>query len=269
MADVISTVPPTQASSPTGRPALTDEPVALMPDDDPQDAGPDAAPPAGDDLAALGLRPVELADGPVFARYFATLSQPLSDYTFAQIYTWRNSLHLAWREVDNHLCVFANGCGDLTLLVPPIGDTGTDAALRDAAGLMDAYNAAAGVPDRTRVEYASAELLARLDPAGLSAIAPMGTDYVYDTARMIDLAGGDLASKRQGRRTASVRTYRHRVETYDPARHLDGCLALLRHRWHEHQDATHAAEPIHQRRQAGEGVDRHRAGAPLGRPSWA
>ena len=221
----------------------TEETVALMSDATlAGPPGPTDPAPAGDDaLAALGLRPVELADGPLFRRYFATLASPLSDYTFSQIYTWRNSLHLAWREVDGHLCVFANGCGDLTLLVPPIGDTHTDGALRQAAQLMDAYNAAAGVPDRTRVEYASEELLARLDATALAAVAPMGTDYVYDTARMVDLAGGDLSSKRQAR-NRFVRLYPHRVEPYDPARHLDGCLALLAE-WRTHQDAQHAAEP--------------------------
>jgi ribosomal protein S18 acetylase RimI-like enzyme len=213
-----------------------------MPDDRTSDAdGPDGEDPPDDALAALGLRPVELADAPVFRRYFATLADPLSDYTFAQIYTWRNSLHLAWREIDGHLCVFANGCGDLTLLVPPIGDTGSDPALRQATELMDAYNSAAGVPDRTRVEYASDELLARLDRSALAGVAPMGTDYVYDTARMIDLAGGDLASKRQAR-NRFARLYRYRVEPYDPALHLDGCLALLG-QWRQHQDAQHAAEP--------------------------
>jgi ribosomal protein S18 acetylase RimI-like enzyme len=225
------------------RPALTEETVAPMPDATlAGPAGPLDPPPAGDDaLAALGLRPVELADAPLFRRYFATLAAPLSDYTFSQIYTWRNSLHLAWREIAGHLCVFANGCGDLTLLVPPIGDTGSDGALRDATELMDTYNAAAGVPDRTRVEYASDELLARLDPAGLAAVAPMGVDYVYDTARMIDLAGGDLASKRQAR-NRFVRLYPHRVEVYDPAKHLDACLGLLAD-WRSHQDAHHTAEP--------------------------
>ncbi len=239
MTDVICTVSPhpSAVEAPrVPRPRLAEEPVAPMPDD----ANPAA--PAGDDaLAALGLRPVELADGPLFRRYFATLSNPLSDYTFGQIYTWRNSLHLAWREVDGHLCVFANGCGDLTLLVPPIGDTGSDRALRQASDLMDAYNAAAGVPERTRVEYASDELLARFDRTGLHAVHPMGTDYVYDSARMIDLAGGDLAAKRQAR-NRFARLYRHRVEAYDPAQHLDGCLALLAE-WRSHQDATHAAEP--------------------------
>ena len=61
---------------------------------------------------------------------------------------------------------------------------------------MDAYNAAHGVPDRSRVEYASDELLAHFDRSKL-AVRPMGADYVYSLDRMIDLAGGDLASKRR------------------------------------------------------------------------
>ncbi len=211
--------------------------------DDPNTAD---EPPLDRTLAAYGLRPVRLADRPTFDGYFAGLSDPLSDYTFSQIFTWRNSLHIAWTVLAGHLCVFANGSGDLTLLVPPIGtgggtDTGgADVALRQAFDLMDAYNVAAGVPERTRVEYASDELVARLDRGRID-VVPMGTDYVYDTARMIDLAGGDLASKRQAKNRFQ-RLYAHRVEAYDPGRHLDGCLALLSN-WHAHQDAQHGREP--------------------------
>ena len=75
------------------------------------------------------LRPVELTDQATINPFFASLAEPLSDYTFSQLYTWRNSLRILWTVLENHLCVFANGCGDLTLLMPPIGDTGTDKAL--------------------------------------------------------------------------------------------------------------------------------------------
>jgi len=105
---------------------------------------------------------------------------------------------------------------------------------------MDDYNAKQGVPERTRVEYASEELLGRLDRASLD-VSPMGTDYVYDVRRMIDLAGGDLSSKRQAK-NRFMRLYPHRVETYDPAKHLQGCLALL-DGWRVHQDAQHLEEP--------------------------
>jgi len=165
------------------------------------------------------LRPVELADQDSFRPYFASLLEPLSDYTFSQIYTWRNSLHIVWKIINDHLCVFANGTGDLTLLIPPIGETGSNQALKQAFELMDDYNARQGVPERTRVEYASEELLARLDRSTLH-LSPMGTDYVYDVRRMIDLAGGDLASKRQAK-NRFMRLYPYRVETYDASKHLE------------------------------------------------
>src|SRR4051794_7762504 len=193
-----------------------------------------------DPFSAYGLRPVQFEDRDTFQSFFRTLRQPLSDYTFSQIYTWRNSLHIVWKVLANHLCVFANGSGDLTLLVPPIGDTNGDVALRQSFELMDDYNARRGVPERTRVEYASEELLARFDRAKLH-VAPMGADYVYDTQRMIDLAGGDLASKRQAK-NRFARLYEHRVETYVATTHLDGCLSLLQ-RWRTHQDAQHLEEP--------------------------
>ena len=193
-----------------------------------------------DPFSVWGLRPVELADRAHLDRYFASLAQPLSDYTFSQLFTWRNSLRILWKEMHGHLCVFANGTGDLTLLMPPIGDTGSDRALEAAFELMNDYNAAAGVPHRSRVEYVSEELLARFAREGLEA-QPMGADYVYDVDRMIDLAGGDLASKRQAK-NRFLRNYEHRVEPYDPAAHAADCRRLLG-LWKFHQDGHHAAQP--------------------------
>ena len=189
--------------------------------------------------AQYGLRPVTLADQPLLNAYFKSLAEPLSDYTFSQLYSWRNSLRILWREVEGHLCVFANGTGDLTLLLPPIGQTGSDRALVACWEIMDDYNVIHHVPDRGRIEYASEELLRRFDKSKLN-VQPMGTDYLYDVARMIDLAGGDLASKRQSK-NRFLRNYQSRVETYDKSRHFDGCCALL-DTWKSHQDAQHSME---------------------------
>ena len=192
-----------------------------------------------DPFSGLGLRPVELADRAVLTSFFDSLHQPLSDYTFSQLYTWRNSLKILWRTIRGHLCVFANGTGDLTLLMPPIGDTGSDAALTEAFELMDTYNGRRGVLDRSRVEYVSDELLSRLNQTALFTHS-MGADYVYDAGRMIDLAGGDLASKRQAK-NRFMRNYRYRVEPYAASEHRDGCMALL-DQWKIHQDAQHLEE---------------------------
>lgn len=189
-----------------------------------------------DPLVGLGLKPVTLADQPTFDAYFASLSEPLSDYTFSQIFTWRNSLRLGWKEIRGHMCVFANGTGDLTLLMPPIGDGDSHRALAEAFEIIDAYNAPHNAIERGRVEYAGEELLARLDRSRLR-VAPMGGDYVYDVSRMIDLPGSDLASKRQ-LKNRFLRLYEHRVEAYDAAKHQDECLQLLR-LWKKLQDANH------------------------------
>ncbi len=192
-----------------------------------------------DPFPGSGLRAVELSDQATLDAYFKSLSEPLSDYTFSQLYTWRDSLRTRWKLIEGHLCVFANGTGDLTLLMPPIGDGDSDRALRLAYELIDDYNASHGVPDRSRVEYASDELLKRFDRSKLS-LQPLGTDYIYDTDRMIDLAGGDLASKRQAR-NRFMRNYAYRIEAYDKSRHFDECCALLG-LWKNHQDTQHVQD---------------------------
>jgi len=192
-----------------------------------------------DPLSEFGLRPVTLADRPAMDRFFRSLQSPLSDYTFSQLFTWRNSLRIAWNVIENHLCVFANGSGDLTLLLPPIGDTGSDRALARAAEIMDQYNAVHACREKSRVEYVSEELLARFDHGKLT-VTPQGTDYLYDTARMIDLAGGDLASKRQAK-NRFMRNYCNRSESYQIDRHVVPCRELL-NSWKERQDTTHAAD---------------------------
>ena len=190
-----------------------------------------------DPFAGYGLRPVLLTDRAALEPYFTSLAEPLSDYTFSQLYTWSRSLKIAWRVMAGHLCVFANGTGDLTLLMPPLGDTGGDRALAAAFEVMDDYNRSHGVPDESRVEYVSEECLGRFDRGKLR-VEPLAADYVYDVERMIDLAGSDLSSKRQAK-NRFLRLYEHRVEAYDPARHIDDCRGLLG-TWKAQQDARHA-----------------------------
>jgi ribosomal protein S18 acetylase RimI-like enzyme len=192
-----------------------------------------------DPFAGYGLRPVLLTDRAVLEAYFTSLAEPLSDYTFSQLYTWSRSLKIAWRVLEGHLCVFANGTGDLTLLLPPLGDTGGDRALRAAFEVMDDYNGRQGVPDESRVEYVSDECLARFDRAGMR-VEPLAADYVYDVRQMIDLPGGDLASKRQAK-NRFLRLYEHRVEAYDAGRHIEECRLLLSS-WTAQQEARHAEE---------------------------
>ncbi|MCX5661606.1 MAG: phosphatidylglycerol lysyltransferase domain-containing protein, partial [Planctomycetota bacterium] len=195
----------------------------------------------------FGLAQITLADRPHFDRAFAALKQPITDYSFASTFVWSSSLKLYWARIDQHLCLFANGTGDLTMLMPPIPEPGArEGSLRDALGncfeVMDAYNARHADRTHSRIEYVSDEMLEMISGVrGFTLSAtPMSGDYVYDMARMIDLAGGGLKSKRHAR-SKFMRLYPdHRTEPLDES-HVPACLALL-DLWHQNGDASHDGE---------------------------
>jgi len=184
-----------------------------------------------DPFGSLGLAEIQLSDKSLFDSFFATCRTRLSDYSFANTYIWRDPIHLRWRLLDDCLCVFANGDGGLTLLFPPLGSGDVVASCRQALAICDDYNARAGMHNNTRIEYVSTEMLNRM--GGDLDAQPMSGDYLYETARLIDLAGGDLASKRQAK-NRFARRYAARTEDLQP-RHFGPCMELLQ-RWQQQSD---------------------------------
>jgi hypothetical protein len=210
----------------------------------------------------IGLAPILLTDKEPFESVFRGLAQPISDYSFANTFIWSTCLKLYKLQTDRHVCVLANGTGDLTLLIPPMPEPGaTDADLRDCLktcfDVMDEYNQRlnAGV-ERSRIEYVSDELLARM--TGLRNlplnITPFSGDYVYDISAMIELGGNKLKSKRHARSKFTRDYPDHRVEDLTE-QHVPACLNLL-HLWQHHGDASHAGEITDQL--VGSDVLRHR-----------
>ncbi len=197
----------------------------------------------------FGLAPITLADQSYFQPAFARLAQPISDYSFTNTFVWGASLKVYWRVVAEHLCVFANGTGDLTMLMPPMALPGArESNLREALeaslAIMDAYNDVHADRQRTRIEYVSDEMLERIHAVTggaltLSATA-MGGDYVYDTQRMIDLAGGALKSKRHARSRFLRLCGDCRTQPLDE-QHVAACEALLE-QWQHHGDTAHEGE---------------------------
>jgi uncharacterized protein len=178
-----------------------------------------------DPFGSYGLRPILIGDKTVFDQYLCCCATRLSDYTFANTFIWRDPIHLRWAILEECLCVFANGDGGLTLLFPPMGPGDALGALRRCVEICDDYNAANRFEGWTRVEYVSREMLQRLEGVFKVDVRPMSGDYVYPTRQMIELAGGDLASKRQAR-NRFARRYQARTEPYGPA-HTLPCMELL------------------------------------------
>ncbi|MFO0947074.1 MAG: phosphatidylglycerol lysyltransferase domain-containing protein [Planctomycetota bacterium] len=171
----------------------------------------------------------------------------MTDYTFASTYMWGGSLALYWSVIDRHLCVFANGTGDLTMLMPPmpfgdVRDGDGRNCLANCFEIMDEYNDRVSDRSHSRIEYISEEFLASVQsssPFGVH-VTSMSGDYIYEMQRMVDLAGGNLKSKRHAR-SKFMREYPdHRTEALG-AEHVDSCMELLE-RWCRHGDACHLGE---------------------------
>ena len=190
-----------------------------------------------DPFGSYGLSKFHLKHKPACDQFFSASRTRLSDYSFANTYIWRDSIHLRWRVLHDCLCVFANGDGGLTLLFPPIGQGDLRAAVGQAMDICEDYNRTVRFQGATRIEYVCQEALEEFSDR--FSRHPMSGDYVYATPRMIDLDGGDLASKRQAR-NRFARRYQARTEPFGP-RHASECLRLLR-LWHQqHEDNSAAA----------------------------
>lgn len=192
------------------------------------------------------LRTIELSDRPLFDSAFSLLAEPISDYTFAGTWTWRDALRLRMAVLHGHLCVFANSTGDLTLLMPPMATPQAvpgqlRLAVEESFDILDRYNRPRTGTDASRIEYVSTEMLERLQHAGLDLReTPIWGDYVYDTQSMIDLAGGALKSKRHARSKFLREHPGHEVRPLTPE-DAPACVHLLE-LWADVGDAEHAGQ---------------------------
>lgn len=181
------------------------------------------------------LNPLQLHDKTRFDQAFASVTERITDYTFANTFMWHDTLGIYWKEIEGFLCVFANSTGDLTMFLPPLGTGNLSACLKQCFEIMDDFNSRHADRSHSRIEYVSDSMLPGLLEAGLVS-SPMGGDYIYDMQLMIDLPGGSLKNKRQ-LRNRFMREHAVRTELLRPE-HVPLCISLL-HTWQVQGDATH------------------------------
>jgi len=180
-----------------------------------------------------GLMQLELKDKELFDQAFSCLNAPVSDYTFANTFIWREALKMTWAYIEGHLCVFTEVEGDLRMALPPIGEGDLERCLKTCYEIMDDYNARVADTSHSVIECVSDELLERYTALGFTPV-PTGGDYVYSTQKMIDLAGGEYKSKRQAR-SKFVREHNARTAPMSQEDVLE-CKRLLRS-WQARGDA--------------------------------
>lgn len=181
------------------------------------------------------LYPFTIETKPIFDRYAAMLSIPLSDYTFANNVIWLSQKSGFYQIIEDCFCLFSLNGNQITMLLPPLGEPARQvAALQACFRIMDGYNLH---PALSEVEfvYRDFQTLLGADVVGVTeASGAAGAwlperslpDYIYRTDDLIELKGNAYKTKR-GEINQFRRAYPdHRLESLAPW-HADGIRALL------------------------------------------
>lgn len=193
------------------------------------------------------LSSITIDDQPLFAAALASLYEPISDASFTASLCWSEPLQLRKAIIEGHLCLFSAADGDLSMMLPPLPLSPTEAwrlpdAVEACFAIMDQANADGPGVNRSRIEYVSEELTGRiLGTTWMDLVQePMHGDYVYPRDDLVELAGGDLKGKRKLR----SKFLRENPDiTTGPIRPEDipECVRLLA-QWREAADIRHEGE---------------------------
>ena len=160
----------------------------------------------------------------------------LSRYAFAPHYVWRSFFDFYWTIIDNQFCLFADQDGDYFMPILPMGASLNQKAIRQAYGFTLEANRANQI---ARIENVPANLIPSLQEMGFHAVQKE-TEYLYETAALIQLKGNRYKSKRAAY-NALIRDYPDaQLQPYQPA-HLADCLALYESWQQEREAQSHDA----------------------------
>ncbi|HEY5975844.1 MAG TPA: phosphatidylglycerol lysyltransferase domain-containing protein, partial [Geobacteraceae bacterium] len=159
-------------------------------------------------------RPLQLDDKPLLDALFARLQPQVSEFTFANLYLFRQAHAYTLSRLGEAVVVFGQGYGGEPYFLPPLsGERGEVTRQLLAAG-----HALYGADDRFLVEFLVDS------PCPVTADRD-SFDYIYLRQELAELPGNRFHKKKN---RISYFTTRHdyTVELYD-GRYLAGCQELL------------------------------------------
>ncbi len=171
------------------------------------------------------LRPVTLDDKELFDKYFKDSSSINSEYTFTNMFMWRNSYNIRYALIDEMLCIFSkHGNGPETINFPlGIGDI--KLVIEKIIKYFKTIN------QRPLIRIYSEDMidiLKSLFPDTFIITEDIDSfDYVYETEDLIELPGNKYHSKRNHiNKFKSLYNYEYHRLTPDSK---DACLSMFNH----------------------------------------
>lgn len=157
-------------------------------------------------------------------RYLKESPQPLSSFSFVNLFIWKDFFNFELRNIGGALCIFASDQAGTFLYLPPLGKKAGREVIDDCLVLMRERNKGSGV---SRIENVPAAQLIHFPPEQFKCFAK-GDEYCYYKKDLVELKGNNYKSKR-GDYNYFTKHYRAAYRAFAPA-DAPECLALY-DRW--------------------------------------
>lgn len=168
------------------------------------------------------FKPVELADCNVFQEILKTYKPEASEWTFANLFTWRSHYNYQWSLYEDWLLVTGRDEHGSLYALQPVGP----ASRKEVVSRLFEWMKKEAEADLPRIERADERLIKELDGAGWISIteAREHFDYVYLRDDLVWLAGNRYRSKRN-RINQFLKTYSFTYERLGKE-HVMECLEI-------------------------------------------
>lgn len=164
--------------------------------------------------------PIRLQDKGIFDQYFKQTPPEISEYTFTNLFMWRHYYGFRWIQIDGQLIIIALKNPEFITVFPPIGTNP-----RQALIYLDQLHNEKKIPLQfERFPQNSLDILLPIYPKVQVMEDRDNFDYVYSTASLRDLPGGDLFNERK-KLNKFKKTYKWEYQPLS-AQNLAACIKL-------------------------------------------
>lgn len=182
------------------------------------------------------LIPFDISAKHTMETYLARLDLDNSDYTFAANYLWLSAGSGFYAVIDDCFCLFLLYGGELSMLLPPLGNKHQAISAMSTCFALMADNNHSPLNNKIFYvdEYLVADFVGNLEPGAEIfdlldefIVERSLVDYVYKTKSLIDLAGNAYSTKRN-----EINKFRrihpsYQLEALDPEIHGAGITQLV------------------------------------------
>ncbi len=148
-----------------------------------------------DELESLNFNPISITDKELFDNYFLKYPPVISEYTFTNLFMWRNYYLFYWKVIEGHLCLISAKKDNELIACPPIGENPLQAIFK----LKEIAESTKKTLQISKVDENLAEIIQNSD-SDISAKIEEDRDnwdYIYNTSDLVSLHGKIYFNKRK------------------------------------------------------------------------